>query len=265
MPRSVLVGVCLLILLLVTGLVFWVGWVGSRPVTLEPSSSKAAIRSAVPSSRSPVPLLTSTLPSGVTLEMVSSDPQVVLLHNFLSPDECQHLIQLGETTGFTRSTVQGGRDPQTVTTHRTSHSVSLQRQQDDIIHAIERRAASLCNYPLAHVENLQVVRYQPGQQYQHHYDFFVPGTSGTTEALKRGGQRAITLFVYLNDLSPDDAGGHTDFPRLGLQVRPRRGTAVLWYDLLQNQEDFRTYHAGLPPQISTKYGLNIWIREAPFQ
>lgn len=46
--------------------------------------------------------------------------------------------------------------------------------------------------------------------------------------LKRGGQRVITLFVYLNELLPED-GGATDFPTLNLRMVPKKNSAVYWY------------------------------------
>jgi prolyl 4-hydroxylase len=65
-------------------------------------------------------------------------------------------------------------------------------------------------------------------------------------------------------LNDTDNGGHTDFPKLGLKIRPKKGMAALWYDTINGKEDFRTFHAGLPPQTSIKFGLNIWVREKPF-
>jgi prolyl 4-hydroxylase len=200
----------------------------------------------------------------IRMEMISSDPKIILLHNFLSPEECDTIIKLGETHGFARSTVQGASKNE-VSTDRTSHTINLHRHQDALVKIIEQRVTLFCPFGVENVENLQIVRYHPGQQYKHHYDFFVPGAKGTEIALKRGGQRHVTFFVYLNDLDIEDSGGYTDFPRVGVKVKPRKGTATLWYNVKNGKEDFRTFHAGMPPLKSTKYGLNIWVRENPFQ
>jgi prolyl 4-hydroxylase len=200
----------------------------------------------------------------IRMEMISSDPKIILLHDFLSPEECDAMIRMGETHGFARSTVQGASKNE-VSTDRTSHTINLRRHQDALVSVIEQRATLFCPFGVENVENLQIVRYQPGQQYKHHYDFFVPGAKGTELALKRGGQRHVTFFVYLNDLDVDESGGYTDFPRVGVKVKPRKGTATLWYNVKNGKEDFRTFHAGMPPLKSTKYGMNIWVRENSFE
>lgn len=181
----------------------------------------------------------------------------------MTPDECDAVIQLGETQGFSRSTIQGAHKNE-VSFERTSHTINFKRHQNELIATLEHRSTLFCPYESVNVENLQIVRYQPGQQYKHHFDFFVPGAEGTQLALQRGGQRHVTFFVYLNDMQEDETGGQTDFPTLKLQVRPEKGTAVMWYNVKNNKEDFRTFHAGLPPVRSTKYGLNIWVRGQPF-
>ena len=200
----------------------------------------------------------------IQMEMISSDPKIILLHNFLSPEECDSIIRLGETHGFARSTVHGANQNE-VSTDRTSHTINLLRHQDALVTEIEQRATLFCPFGVENVENLQIVRYHPGQQYKHHYDFFVPGAKGTELALKRGGQRHVTFFIYLNDLDTEESGGYTDFPKVGVKVKPRKGTATLWYNVKNGKEDFRTLHAGMPPVKSIKYGMNIWVRESPFQ
>jgi prolyl 4-hydroxylase len=198
--------------------------------------------------------------------VLSKEPQIIILPHFLSTAECQHLIRLSEQIGLSRSTVQGKTHE--ISSHRTSYTTSLKRQHDQVVRDIEQRVSELTKFPLAHIENLQVVRYEKGQQYKHHYDFFVPGATGTEEALQNGSQRYITFFVYLNNLPTLTSGlhGYTDFPKIPLQIQPQQGAAVIWMnvDASTGKEDYRTYHAGMPPQEGIKYGLNIWIRAQPF-
>ena len=199
----------------------------------------------------------------VTVEMKSESPKILLIHNFLTPDECDELIALGEKHKFKRSTVHGASKDE-VSNERTSHTYNFERSQTKLIKDIEQLSTLFCPFSTKNVENLQIVRYNPGQQYKHHYDYFVPGREGTDVALKRGGQRHVTFFVYLNDMNPNETGGQTDFPNLNMKIVPRKGTAVMWYNVEDGKEDDRTYHAGLPPVMSTKYGLNIWVREREF-
>jgi prolyl 4-hydroxylase len=203
-----------------------------------------------------------------SVRVLSEEPRILLIENFLTAAECEALRGAGEPK-MKRSTVQGKGDdgsggPNVLSTHRTSWTANLEKAQDEVVKAIESRAALLSGYPLDNLEPLQVVRYQPGQQYKRHFDYFVPGTDGAEEALKRGGQRRVTIFAYLNTL-PEEAGGETEFTELKIKVRPVAGHAVLFHNTTpEGKVDPRTAHAGTPPKSGVKLGCNVWIRERKF-
>ena len=69
----------------------------------------------------------------------------------------------------------------------------------------------------------------------------------------------LTLFLYLNDV---EEGGGTHFPELGITVQPKKGSALLWPSVLDEdieEKDFRTDHMALPVIKGVKYGANAWI------
>jgi prolyl 4-hydroxylase len=202
------------------------------------------------------------------VRVLSEEPRILLIENFLSREECEALKAAGEPK-MKRSTVQGkGEDgsagPNVLSKHRTSWTANLEKSQDEVVRGVESRAALLAGYPLANLEPLQIVRYQPKQEYKRHFDYFVPGTDGADEALKRGGQRRVTLFAYLNTLGEED-GGETEFTELNLKVRPVAGHAILFHNTTPDGKvDPRTAHAGTPPKSGVKLGCNVWIRERKF-
>lgn len=53
-------------------------------------------------------------------------------------------------------------------------------------------------------EDMQVLRYEPGQKYDAHYDYFVDKVN-----IARGGHRIATVLMYLSDVVK---GGETVFP-----------------------------------------------------
>lgn len=202
------------------------------------------------------------LPDTIFVEMLSDNPRVMIFHNFLSADECQHLIQLAEPR-MAPSTVQ--LETLSTTPDRTSFTTNLQRHETPVVKQVESRAVMFANYPMENLEPLQVVRYHPNQFYRPHFDYFEKGKRGTKEALARGGQRTVTMFVYLNSLPVEETGGATVFPELNLRVKPKAGTAVYFLNVTPDgQEDSRLLHAGEAPKMSTKYGLNIWFRQRAF-
>jgi prolyl 4-hydroxylase len=75
------------------------------------------------------------------------------------------------------------------------------------------------------------------------------------------GPRILTFFIYLSDL-PEDGGGGTDFPKLGLTIQPKKGSAVLWpsvYNSDPKRMDKRFDHQALPVLNGTKFAMNGWI------
>lgn len=127
-----------------------------------------------------------------------------------------------------------------------------------LVRAVHARAVNLTGVPVANAEFFQVVRYRPGQFYRVHHDQNTPADS-------LSGVRLLTFFVYLRE---PEAGGHTSFPRLGLQIPPRRGTALLWPNVRDDDltsSDMRTEHAGEPPLTGDKYSANLWLHQFDFR
>ncbi|CAE7758380.1 P4H7 [Symbiodinium pilosum] len=91
------------------------------------------------------------------------------------------------------------------------------------VKAVRAWASNLLRVPEDHVEALQLVRYQKGEQYSTHVDW----GRRQDASLWLGGQRTATALIYLNSL-PDDCGGETSFERLGVTVQPRAGAALVW-------------------------------------
>ena len=74
-------------------------------------------------------------------------------------------------------------------------------------------------------EDIQIVRYEPGQFYRVHHD-------QNTAVWAPQGPRVLTFFMYLNT---PEGGGETWFPQVndvngsrGVMVQPRAGSAVLY-------------------------------------
>ena len=76
---------------------------------------------------------------------------------------------------------------------------------------------------------------------------------------------AHTRFLYLNDVP---AGGGTKFPQLGVEVQPKRGRAVLWPSVLDENPmliDQRTTHSAEKVVEGQKFGANAWLHQFDFK
>jgi prolyl 4-hydroxylase len=186
-------------------------------------------------------------------------PRIVLFGNVLSPDECNALIELARPR-VRRSTVV---DPETGDSQlheaRTSSSTEFERGATPLLERIERRLATLVDWPYEHGEGLQVLRYEPGQEYEPHYDWFDPAASGAGPLLGRGGQRVATILVYLND---PECGGGTSFPDAHVEIGAVKGHALFFsYD--RPHAATRTLHGGMPVVRGEKWVATKWLRERP--
>jgi prolyl 4-hydroxylase len=189
-------------------------------------------------------------------------PRIVLFGNVLSHDECDALLDYCADR-LQRSPVVGEADGETqVHAHRTSRGAMLQRGESELVQRIEARLAALVRWPVERGEGLQVLRYERGNEYRPHFDWFNPDLPGPRKHLERGGQRVGTIITYLSDV---EEGGATSFPNIGLEVQPRKGCAVFFANTdTDGVPDQKTLHAGEPVMRGVKYIATKWLRERDY-
>lgn len=193
-----------------------------------------------------------------------SSPRAALLDGLLSPEECSGLIDYAYSKGLKNSGVVDGSTGESIQHRaRTSTSVFLTRAETPLIDSIEQRLSRLTNWPIGHGEGLQVLRYEAGQEYKPHFDWFDPQKPGSANHLKRGGQRVGTTVIYL--ATPEEGGG-TQFPKSGVQVYPRAGGAIFFADVdAAGRPDEMSLHSGMPVVKGSKIVATYWQREGPFR
>jgi prolyl 4-hydroxylase len=196
-----------------------------------------------------------------TLTSVSLAPRVLLLENFLNEFEADQIISFS-TNKVKESYVGnhdegGGRTSDT----RTSRNTWIPRQTSDLTETLSRRAADVLGldekllWSAKNAEDLQVVSYVDGQRYDSHHDW---GVSGRPES------RFITMLMYLTTQKSPASGGETAFPKanngLGMKVVPKKGNAVIFYNLLDDGNgDDLALHAALPCTDGKKWLANYWV------
>ncbi|XP_044226283.1 prolyl 4-hydroxylase subunit alpha-2 isoform X3 [Thunnus albacares] len=187
-----------------------------------------------------------------------NSPHIVRYLDVLSHDEIEKIKELAKPR-LARATV---RDPKTgvLTTanYRVSKSAWLEGEEDPVIFRVNQRIEDITGLTVDTAELLQVANYGVGGQYEPHYDF---SRKDEPDAFKRlgTGNRVATFLNYMSDV---EAGGATVFPDFGAVIRPRKGTAVFWYNLFKSGEgDYRTRHAACPVLVGSKWVSNKWIHE----
>lgn len=189
---------------------------------------------------------TASLPPAETL---SEDPRILRFAGALSEAERMHVAGVANPDLQPAVVVDPGSGRNVAHPIRNSFGTAIGPVQEDlVIAALNRRIAAITGTALDNGEPLQVLRYSPGQQYRLHSDA-LPGVTN---------QRTVTAIAYLND---GFGGGETDFPAIGMRVRPRAGDLLVFHNTLP---DGRMHpgarHAGLPVSRGVKWIATRWIR-----
>ena len=202
------------------------------------------------------PVYNGVNPSYPGLRVLSAAPPVFCVDNFLTPNECDFLIHSAQDCLGPAPVV--GQGAGEVSPSRTSSTCYLARQDlPDLL----RKVSFLTGKPVEHCELPQVGRYFPSQQYLQHFDAFDLATEDGRRFASNGGQRTITVLIYLNDVA---RGGATRFPALNLDVQPRRGMAVVFFPAtIDGRLDKMALHAAMPA-IDTKFISQVWIRQSNY-
>lgn len=197
----------------------------------------------------------------IEVAITVNEPRIVLLCNVLSDEECDRLVSEYSDKLLPSDVVSNDNGANVSSGARTSHGAYLTRGETELVSRIENRLASLANWPLKNCEGMQILKYEKGQEYQPHFDWFNVNT-GAAVHLLRGGQRAATMVVYLTNV---EDGGATGFPEIGLEITPSKGSVVFFTNVdAVGNVDLNSLHAGRPVRKGLKQIATLWLREREF-
>ena len=177
------------------------------------------------------------------------------IKHFLTPAECEVLIQMIESNNSRSSVVASGDERASITNHRTSSTSNLDMHHP-LMKDIHERIALELNLNIEKGEALQGQVYKPGEYFKPHNDFFT-GPAYDMHC-KASGNRTHTLMIYLND---DYKGGGTHFPTLQKTVEPETGKALWWYNMKDGKVQDQYLHEGVTVDEGKKYVVTSWWRE----
>ncbi|KAL1807359.1 hypothetical protein ACET3Z_024349 [Daucus carota] len=206
------------------------------------------------------------------VKQISWKPRAFVYQGFLTNEECDHLISIAKP-GLKRSSVADNLSGESKHSEvRTSSGVFIRRENDPVVADIEEKIETWSFLPKENGEDIQVLRYEHGQKYDPHYDFFLDKVNSA-----KGGHRIATVLMYLSDV---EKGGETVFPKAeessrlkssidanlsecgqkGVAVKPRKGDALLFFNLHPKAiPDLQSLHAGCPVIEGEKWSATKWI------
>lgn len=192
------------------------------------------------------------------LKQIDTNGKVELftIDNFLNEQECNLLISEIDKKAE-RSKVSGGETGFDISDYRTSYTANLINASEDI-NNIDIKICQAIGVDPSLGEAIQGQRYEIGQEFKRHTDFFDLGTTDYYIHTGALGQRTFTFMIYLNDV---EEGGETFFENLNISFTPKQGTAVIWNNLNEDgTTNSNTLHTGTPVIKGTKYIITKWFR-----
>ena len=176
---------------------------------------------------------------------------------FLPPELCTQLIAL----------IDQDRRPSTIADpngdhyFRTSETCDLSPEEPSV-QDLEARLFALNGIDPAHGEPVQGQRYEAGQEFKAHTDYFEPNGQDFEKYCSVAGQRTWTFMIYLNEV---EAGGATRFKVVDKLFRPETGKLVCWNNHRPDGTlNAATLHHGMKVRKGVKYVITKWYRERPW-
>lgn len=178
--------------------------------------------------------------------------EISIFRNFVSPSEAEYLCSIARPK-LARAMVVHPQTNQLIADpiRRSSSTAFTFVEEKPVVHAINRRIAHATGTSYENGEPLQVLSYDPGDEYKLHLD--------TLPYPKN--QRQFTLLVYLTE---DYEGGETTFPHLDWSFKGSVGDALLFRNLdAANLPNPSMAHFGGSVRAGRKMILSKWIRISP--
>eukprot|EP00933_Yihiella_yeosuensis_P004332 TRINITY_DN108701_c0_g1_i1.p1 TRINITY_DN108701_c0_g1~~TRINITY_DN108701_c0_g1_i1.p1 ORF type:complete len:436 (-),score=79.91 TRINITY_DN108701_c0_g1_i1:304-1611(-) len=226
--------------------------------------------------------LAETLHLQLTTHSIS--PLVVEVSSFFTDAQCDHVIDKALPHMAKAPVAHMDHDVGKPDTNwRSSSNYFLEAGNDPILKGMDAQVSAMTRIPVTHQEYSQILRYEKGERYVSHHDYFDPDmyqdNQQIQELTKKGMyNRLATVFFYLSDV---EAGGATHFPvaveggqdpndidfedcTRGVSVKPAKGRIVIFYSQdAAARLDHRSLHAGCPVEKGTKWAANKWIWTKP--
>lgn len=181
--------------------------------------------------------------------------QLYTFDDFLSREECDAIVAIANRHLRPSTVTVAGNDKY----YRTSRTCDLSLLDSPIAAAIDLKIATTLGIRREYSEGIQAQRYDVGEQFKQHTDYFEPGTTEYAQFARERGNRTWTFMVYLNE---DMQGGGTRFFAIDRVFQPKRGQAVLWNNLTaKGTPNPDTLHSGEPVIAGHKLIITKWFRE----
>ena len=192
--------------------------------------------------------------------ILRNEPFVSYYYQLFTPMECNYVInnsnEFQPSLNYNRKEGKSEKTPIRTSSSFFDMNNKFQFVKQRVFETVRNKFWYLNNFSFQNLENIQIQRYEPGQEYKPHTDFFNKPNDKVLD-----NDRIATAILYLND---NFSGGETYFPNLKLKIQPEQGSLLYFeYKYLYNL-NYLTIHQGLPVIEGSKYIMTFWFRHQPY-
>lgn len=217
---------------------------------------------------------------GLQIITKSLDPLVVEISSFLSQEQSKHIIERASPHIAKSHVSHMDHDVGKADSEWRTSSQHFLHSETAMLRRIDRQISAITNVKYSHQEYFQVLRYNEGERYVAHHDYFDPKMYASNEQIqemtKKGlFNRMATVFFYLTTV---EEGGQTNFPRAGglpqprdfgdcskgISINPEEGRIIIFYSVKPDASfDEDSLHGGCKVIKGEKWSANKWIWNKP--
>ena len=165
-------------------------------------------------------------------------PSIVVFENALPVEICNAIIAKHERDKMNpNSGAESRRESFAQVTELVEQrgiSLGMDPRHYDIVASTIVKYAEI---PFDHIEACDIYNYETGQFLDLHHDY--PYDPRQINYYKHGGDRVGSGVFYLND---DFEGGETNFPKLGVSVKPKAGSFLYFKQCYDEETNWSTIH-----------------------
>jgi prolyl 4-hydroxylase len=186
-------------------------------------------------------------------------PSIVVFENVLTDEQCDSIIEKHIQDSMNPNSGYQSRQESfaQVTEQVENRGISLgmdPRHYDILASAIVQYA----EIPFSHIEACDIYNYETGQFLDLHHDY--PYDPRRINYYKYGGDRVGTGIFYLND---DFEGGETVFPKLGVTIKPKKGSFLYFKQCYDEATNWSTIHESTKITRGTKWIASCFFADQP--
>jgi len=183
--------------------------------------------------------------------VISSSSYIGYYRNFLSSDECDFITK-NQNFGSLRTKVNAGGQYEQDENFTLSHGRLLTIDEINNINLVQKLKDTFDLSSVTQAEPFLLARYPENGFLRLHHD------RRPNSPIMR---RMATLILYFND---DYEGGELHFPRLNLQIRPKKGSGVFFTYGNNPDADANLIHESKINTGNAKYMLPVFMRVPEF-